>query len=63
MHRESMSLTCFYSFFSPNRSLRIVVFRSFRRMYFACLLMSDSSYELKTSERHLIKTEKPQEVI
>ena len=28
--------------FNPNRSLGLVVFRSFRRMNFDCLLMSDS---------------------
>ncbi|MCI6047421.1 MAG: hypothetical protein MR736_02425, partial [Prevotella pectinovora] len=28
--------------FNPNRSLGLVVFRNFRRMNFACLLMSDS---------------------
>ncbi|MDD7654267.1 MAG: hypothetical protein SOY38_02455, partial [Sodaliphilus sp.] len=28
--------------FNPNLSLGLVVFRSFRRMSFACLLMSDS---------------------
>ena len=51
---------------NPNRSLGLVVFRNFRRMNFACLLMSDSellriknkrkaSYKSRKTARSILK--------
>ena len=37
--------------FNPNRSLGLVVFRSFRRMSFVCLLISDSELLLIKNKR------------
>ena len=44
---------------SPNRSLGLVVFRSFRRMNFACLLMSDSELlRIKNKQKASYKSRK-----
>ena len=44
---------------NPNRSLGLVVFRSFRRMNFACLLMSDSELlRIKNKQKASYKSRK-----
>ena len=45
--------------FNPNRSLGLVVFRNFRRMNFACLLMSDSELlRIKNKQKASYKSRK-----
>ena len=45
--------------FIPNRSLGLVVFRSFRRMNFVCLLMSDSELSrIKNKQKASYKNRK-----
>ena len=45
--------------FIPNRSLGLVVFRSFRRMNFVCLLMSDSELlRIKNKQKASYKSRK-----
>ncbi|MDY3009330.1 MAG: hypothetical protein SOR86_09835, partial [Sodaliphilus sp.] len=44
---------------NPNRSLGLVVFRNFRRMNFACLLMSDSELlRIKNKQKASYKSRK-----
>ena len=44
---------------NPNRSLGLVVFRSFRRMNFDCLLMSDSELlRIKNEQKASYKSRK-----
>ena len=45
--------------FNPNWSLGLVVFRNFRRMNFACLLMSDSDLlRIKNKQKASYKSRK-----